>query len=295
MSSANLQSDEYKDDESSGEDDKLPSSAAAGAHSAAKLETGITPSVAAGATTTVAFATAAAELDSRITAKGERQSHRARGDGSRATSTTAADSDADKGGDQIDQTSSFRGGRYGSSSRRDSRKQYKQHSSKYSSTSLYLEGLEDLSLATGKTSTAEDFLQNPRDSPGFRNCSWKELDRGFTYALKRLLKAFAADPKQRELMLPAWLSAADRYRVHVVAGTWGLCHESYGEGTDRCIKVRCKVGNAHLPSLLVHLLLLHSMFCHSKKCQTTSCTRYREVEQNTGCLQHATRMIRTYA
>jgi hypothetical protein len=39
----------------------------------------------------------------------------------------------------------------------------------------------------------------------------RPMDTGFRGTLKRLLKAFANDPAQRELELPTSLSAADRW------------------------------------------------------------------------------------
>ncbi|KAF6255941.1 hypothetical protein COO60DRAFT_159941 [Scenedesmus sp. NREL 46B-D3] len=63
------------------------------------------------------------------------------------------------------------------------------------------------------------------------------LDKGFRRLLKRLLKNFAADGRQRELSFPANLSSEDRYYVHVAAEAWGLGHASHNEGEERIIKV----------------------------------------------------------
>jgi hypothetical protein len=205
----------------------------------------VTAPAAAAAEAGAAVAEAGGERDTATVSElrgARRQSQSSRtGRGGRRRISTGGDSDKDVS-DADDCSDSF-GSSTTNTAARYRQRQYKhnQEYDKYSSTNLYLEGSEELSparaAASGQILVAEDFLQNPRDNQGFKNCSWKELDRGFKYALQRLLKAFAGDPKQRELVLPCWLSAADRYRVHVVAESWGLCHESIGEEPDRCIRV----------------------------------------------------------
>ncbi|GBF87391.1 hypothetical protein Rsub_00102 [Raphidocelis subcapitata] len=51
-------------------------------------------------------------------------------------------------------------------------------------------------------------------------------DRGMCLAVRRVLRAFAADPRQREILLPPGLSSADRFHIHVTAQEWGFGHES---------------------------------------------------------------------
>lgn len=63
------------------------------------------------------------------------------------------------------------------------------------------------------------------------------MDTGFKRLLQRLLKAFVSDPRQRDMSFPEILSAADRWKIHVVAEAWGLGHESQGLPPHRTIRV----------------------------------------------------------
>ncbi|KAL4458535.1 hypothetical protein ABPG75_013400 [Micractinium tetrahymenae] len=63
------------------------------------------------------------------------------------------------------------------------------------------------------------------------------VDRQMAYLMRRQLKAFSADPRQRVLVLPKSLSSRDRWKAHIMAESWGLMHESRGEGGRRRLVV----------------------------------------------------------
>ncbi|KAL4426525.1 hypothetical protein ABPG77_008383 [Micractinium sp. CCAP 211/92] len=63
------------------------------------------------------------------------------------------------------------------------------------------------------------------------------VDREMAYLMRRQLKAFSADPRQRVLVLPKSFSSRDRWKAHVMAESWGLMHESRGEGGRRRLVV----------------------------------------------------------
>lgn len=44
---------------------------------------------------------------------------------------------------------------------------------------------------------------------------------------------FANSPRERDLLLPRSLTSRDRWRAHLMAESWGLMHESTGEGANR--------------------------------------------------------------
>lgn len=63
------------------------------------------------------------------------------------------------------------------------------------------------------------------------------VDREMAYLMRRQLKAFSADPRQRVLVFPKTFSSRDRWKAHVMAESWGLMHESTGEGGRRRLVV----------------------------------------------------------
>ncbi|PSC71441.1 Meiotic recombination SPO11-2 [Micractinium conductrix] len=57
------------------------------------------------------------------------------------------------------------------------------------------------------------------------------------YLIRRQLKDFCNDPRQRQVAFPRSFSKRDRYKLHVMAEAWGLMHESVGEADRRRLVV----------------------------------------------------------
>lgn len=57
------------------------------------------------------------------------------------------------------------------------------------------------------------------------------------YLLRRQLKTFSTSPAQRTLVFPSSFSSRDRFKLHVMAESWGFMHESHGEGARRKLVV----------------------------------------------------------
>ncbi|PRW60034.1 hypothetical protein C2E21_1569 [Chlorella sorokiniana] len=76
-----------------------------------------------------------------------------------------------------------------------------------------------------------------RGSNGGRGGRGGSGDHHMAYLLRRQLKAFSSDPRQRQLVFPAEFSSRDRWQVHLMAEARGLMHESVGESGARRLVV----------------------------------------------------------